>query len=356
MSQSETNRTPKSLSKPLRRMALLLTLGIFSQVAAASPAPASTTAPGYLSHPEAKKLVAEIEAEKSYPMDKLNTLLGSAEKSQSILDAIARPAEKTKTWAEYRPIFLTQDRVDKGVEFYQAHKDTFLRAEKEFGVSRYVILAIIGVETRYGKHKGNYRVIDALATLAFDYPPRAPFFRSELKHFLQLEQEAGIDLMSAKGSYAGAMGFGQFISSSYRHYAVDFDGDGHRDLINNPVDAIGSVANYFKQHGWKSGEPVASVARSLTDNDNPALDAVISQGPKPQKPQLTILDIKQAGLLADADYRDDEKATAMRFAGAEGTEYWIGLQNFYVITRYNHSPLYAMAVYQLSEELKQRLS
>ena len=311
----------------------------------------------YLHHPKAQAFINEISAEKSFPKAKLETLLASASKSQSILDAISRPAEKTKTWAEYRPIFLTQDRIDKGVEFYRQHEETFKQAEQTFGVSRYVILAIIGVETRYGKHKGNYRVVDALATLAFDYPPRSAFFRSELKHFLYLEKEAGIDLMTAKGSYAGAMGFGQFISSSYRHYAVDFDGDGHRDLINNPVDAIGSVANYFKEHGWQQGMPVASLARFMGDEtQHQQLDSVISQGPKPEKPRLTIMKIKQAGLMADADYADTAKATAMAFEGTEGTEYWIGLQNFYVITRYNHSPLYAMAVYQLSEELKKRLS
>src|SRR5690606_19207918 len=149
------------------------------------------------------------------------------ERKDSILEAIARPAEKTKTWAEYRPIFMTQDRIDSGVAFAKEHAAALEKAEKEFGVSRYIILAIIGVETRYGKFKGNHRVVDALATLAFDYPPRAPFFRSELKHFLHLQSEAKIDLSSAKGSYAGAMGYPQFISSSYRNFAVDFDGDQH---------------------------------------------------------------------------------------------------------------------------------
>ena len=330
-------------------------LGMFGLLA--TTAHGNEQAGSYLDHPKAKAFIAEVSQEQSYPKAKLEALLASASKSQSILDAISRPAEKTKTWAEYRPIFLTQDRIDQGVEFYHQHADTFKRAEQTFGVSRFIILAIIGVETRYGKHKGNYRVVDALATLAFDYPPRSPFFRSELKHFLQLEQEAGIDLTSAKGSYAGAMGFGQFISSSYRHYAVDFDNDGHRDLINNPVDAIGSVANYFKEHGWQQGKPVTSLARFMGNDEQQAqLDSVLSKGPKPQKPQLTIMEIKQAGLLSDADYDDDEKASAMVFEGEEGPEYWIGLQNFYVITRYNHSPLYAMAVYQLSEELKKRLS
>jgi membrane-bound lytic murein transglycosylase B len=312
------------------------------------------SAEGYLSHPEATKFIDEIASENRFPEQKLRELLASAEKKQSILDAIARPAEKTKTWAEYRPIFLTQDRIDKGAAFYQQHKQTFIQAEQQYDVSRFIILAIIGVETRYGHHKGNYRVIDSLATLAFDYPPRSTFFRSELKHFLELEKEAGIDLMQAKGSYAGAMGFGQFISSSYRHYAVDFDNDGQRDLINNPVDAIGSVANYFKRHGWQDHKPVASVARFMKSPDQQKqLDNIVNTG---LKPKLTILDIKQAGLMADANYPANEKATAMRFAGEQGAEYWIGLQNFYVITRYNHSPLYAMAVFQLSEELKQHLA
>ena len=339
----------------LKQIAPLLLSALFCHSVQADTSGQDT---GYLDHPEAQKFIAEVQQEKSYPSEKLIAWLASAQKSQSILDAISRPAEKTKTWAEYRPIFLTSDRIDKGVKFYREHEETFIRAEHEFGVSRYMILAIIGVETRYGKHKGSYRVVDSLATLAFDYPPRSPFFRSELKHFLQLEQEAGIDLMNAKGSYAGAMGYGQFISSSYRHYAVDFDNDGHRDLINNPVDAIGSVANYFKQHGWQNGAPVASLARYLGDNsqEDKKLQQVVHKGTKPQKPKLTILDIKQAGLIADADYADNAKATAMAFEGAEGLEFWIGLQNFYVITRYNHSPLYAMAVYQLSEELRKRLS
>ncbi|WP_461422555.1 lytic murein transglycosylase B [Ketobacter sp.] len=317
---------------------------------AVSAAADSKQSESYLHHPKAAAFIEEIRTEKAYPEAKLKALLDSAHQSQSILEAIARPAEKTKTWAEYRPIFMTQDRIDQGVAFYQQHQAVFERAEKEFGVSRYIILAIIGVETRYGKHKGNYRVIDALTTLAFDYPPRSPFFRSELKHFLHLEKEAGIDLMQAKGSYAGAMGFGQFISSSYRHYAVDFNDDDHRDLINDPVDAIGSVANYFKQHGWKTGQPVVSKAQ--LKKSTAKTDSVINQA---LKPKLTILELKKAGLIPDDAYEDRSLATAMRFEGAQGTEYWIGLQNFYTITRYNHSPLYAMAVYQLSEALKQRL-
>lgn len=307
----------------------------------------------YLQHPQAKAFIDEVVAEGKFSKADVEALISNAQRKDSILEAIARPAEKTKTWAQYRPIFMTQDRLDGGVEFARQHADALARAEKEFGVSRHIITAIIGVETRYGRHKGNFRVVDALATLAFDYPPRAPFFRSELKHFLHLKEEAHIDLLSATGSYAGAMGFPQFISSSYRNFAVDFDGDQHIDLINNPVDAIGSVANYFKAHGWDQQKPVASVARYLGEDDQEAsLDSVVNQD---LKPVLSVADLRKRGLQADADYPADALATALRLEGADGTEYWIALNNFYVITRYNRSPLYALAVYQLSEALRQKL-
>lgn len=307
----------------------------------------------YLQHPQAKAFIDEVVAEGKFSKADVEALISNAQRKDSILEAIARPAEKTKTWAQYRPIFMTQDRLDGGVEFARQHADALARAEKEFGVSRHIITAIIGVETRYGRHKGNFRVVDALATLAFDYPPRAPFFRSELKHFLHLKEEAHIDLLSATGSYAGAMGFPQFISSSYRNFAVDFDGDQHIDLINNPVDAIGSVANYFKAHGWDQQKPVASVARYLGEDDQEAsLDSVVNQD---LKPVLSVADLRKRGLQADADYPAEALATALRLEGADGTEYWIALNNFYVITRYNRSPLYALAVYQLSEALRQKL-
>ena len=308
----------------------------------------------YLQHPLAKAFVDEVVAEGKFKRADIEALLASATRKDSILEAIARPAEKTKTWAEYRPIFLTQDRIDGGVEFAKKYADALAKAEQEFGVSRYIIMAIIGVETRYGKFKGNYRVVDSLATLAFDYPPRAPFFRNELKEFFHLQSEAHIDLMTATGSYAGAMGFPQFISSSYRNFAVDFDGDQHTDLINNPVDAIGSVANYFKQHGWNGEEPVVSLARYLGDDDKEAaLDAVVNQD---LKPVLTVADLRRQGLEPDQAFNADALAIALKLEGADGIEYWIGLNNFYVITRYNRSPLYALAVYQLSEALRNRLN
>ena len=347
MSNSKKNQTGIRLLLP----ALLCGIFPFSLPGKAQ----GNVSASYLSHPQSKAFIDEIVAENIYPRPALEQLLESASKQQSILDAIARPAEKTKSWAEYRAIFLTQDRIDKGIDFYKQYQSAFAQAEKKYGVPRQIILAIIGVETRYGQHKGNYRVIDSLATLAFDYPPRSPFFREELKQFLKLQAEAGINLSKVKGSYAGAMGYGQFISSSYRHYAVDFNNDGRIDLINTPEDAIGSVANYFKEHGWQNGAPITSVARYLqpsNDKQN-ALSDVINRD---LKPQYTVAELRQRGLLADTDLDQQQKATAMQLNGSNGVEYWIGLQNFYVITRYNHSHLYAMAVFQLSEELKKRLN
>ncbi|HVL00830.1 MAG TPA: lytic murein transglycosylase B [Dongiaceae bacterium] len=308
----------------------------------------------YLKHPEAGRFIDEVVKETQFPRPELEALLASATRKDTILEAIARPAEKTKTWAEYRPIFVTQDRIDGGIDFYKTHASTLERAEKEFGVSRFIIVAIIGVETRYGKHKGNYRVIDSLATLAFDYPPRAPFFRNELKEFLHLKQEAHIDLMTAKGSYAGAMGYPQFISSSYRKWAVDFDADQHIDLIDNPVDAIGSVGSYFKAHGWQDGAPVVSLARYMgKEEDEAKLDSWVNQD---LEPVHTVADFRKAGLAPDQEVADTLKATALKLEGEDGTEYWLGLNNFYVITRYNRSPLYSLSVYQLSEALRSKLN
>jgi len=201
------------------------------------------------------------------------------------------------------------------------------------------------VETLYGRRTGKYRVIDSLSTLAFDYPDRAAFFRSELKHFLYLVREEGKDAKKTLGSYAGAMGYGQFISSSYRNYAVDFDDDGVRDIWNNPADAIGSVANYLAKHGWQAGELVTVVASSPTV-ETPAVFNVSL------KPTSTVLEMSLIGVRTATELNSDTIVSPMVLTGKSGEEYWLGLQNFYVITRYNHSKLYAMAVFQLSERLK----
>ena len=302
----------------------------------------------YAGHPGVAELVDEMVDEQGFERDYLLGLFAQAERKDSILEAIARPAEKTKAWYEYRRIFVTEDRTQQGVEFVRRYRDSLRRAEREYGVPMELIAAIIGVETRYGRFTGRYRVIDALSTLAFDYPPRAAFFSSELRAYLLMTREQGLPADELKGSYAGAMGYGQFIPSSYRAYAVDFDGDGIVDIINNPVDAIGSVANYFKQHQWRAGLPIAAGGRVAPGyREDWANDGL--------KPQRSLEELARGGITSDEPMAPDTLATLMAFEGEDGPEYWLGWHNFYVITRYNHSAMYAMSVYQLSQAIGERL-
>lgn len=290
------------------------------------------------------KMVTKHQFDEQFVRD----TLAQANKDQVILDAIARPWE-AKPWYQYYPIFLTEKRLEKGLSFWKKHAETLAKAEKETGVPAQIITAIIGVETFYGTYKGKYSVLDALYTLGFHYPPRSTFFSSELEQYFLLTREEGFDVHELKGSYAGAMGWGQFISSSYRHYAIDFDGDGVRDLLNNPTDAIGSVANYFKVHGWKRDEQVAFTAD--IDKNSSGYSALISKSLKFTDEWQTLYD---AGVQINADIEltPQQSVKLLEFELKNDKEYWVGLPNFYVITRYNHSPLYAMAVYQFSEQLR----
>lgn len=304
-----------------------------------------TTATAAVDSPELPGFIAEMVSKHQFDADQLATLFDQAELRPSIIAAITRPAEG-KPWYQYRPIFVTEARIEGGLEFWAAHENDLLRAQQTYGVPAEIIVAIIGVETRYGGNTGSYPVLDALATLAFDYPARASFFRGELENYLLLTREENIDPLSLKGSYAGAMGFPQFIPSSYREYAVDFDGDGRRDLVNNVTDAIGSVANYFSAHGWQPGQVVAVPVQVDANTDYSEL---LNGG---LKPQFSLQELKQKNVSITAELPDTELAALLEFEDESGVEYWVGLQNFYVITRYNHSPLYAMAVYQLSQELR----
>ena len=299
---------------------------------------------GYASHPAYPAFEAKMVQEHGFKAEELRRLLGDAERKDSILEAIACPAEKRLTWGEYRKVFITQARIDGGVAFWRENKDVLAQAAKRFGVDPEVVVAIIGVETRYGGNMGSYRVIDALATLAFDYPPRSAFFGGELEQFLVMAREQGFDALQLKGSYAGAMGMGQFIPSSFRAYAVDFDGDGRADIWNNRADAIGSVANYFNRHGWTAGahvvdraSPMGSVA---TERMNPGLE-----------PNTVVSELPALGLSPRVSLPAEERVLPLMLETDAGTEYWLGRHNFYVITRYNRSPLYAMAVHQLSQEI-----
>lgn len=324
--------------------AVLRRAGLVSGVALVIGALPSFGSASYLQDPEAQAFADKMRSEYGFEEQSLERWLSAAEKQQKIIDAISRPAEKTLEWSDYRRIFLTEDRIQGGKAFIEEHQETFARAEADLGLSRYYAAAILGVETRYGRHRGNYRVLDALATLAFDYSPRGSFFRKELEHFLLLTREQGFDPLVLKGSYAGAMGYGQFISSSYRAYAIDFDADGVADILENPTDAIGSIANYFARHGWKPGQPVAE---KVTVNDEQRKLAETRL-----KPSRTLGDFRAAGVEVVAGLHDSAPARLLRLEGETGTEYWLTYHNFYVITRYNHSSLYAMAVMQLAQALQ----
>lgn len=294
----------------------------------------------------AKKFIDEMMLEHDYGYKKLTHLLSKAKRQDRALELIQKPAE-AKPWYEYRDIFLTEERIRLGVEFWNKHAGLIQKASKQYGVAPEIIVAIIGVETYYGRQTGGFPVFDTLVTLGFDYPPRGEFFSGQLKDLLLLVREEKLSLHDLQGSYAGAMGMGQFIPSSYRHYAVDFDQDGQRDLWHSPADAIGSVANYFKQHGWKMGQPVVVAIGELTNPDKSMLEAGM-------KPSYQRDDFIRAGinLKWPSDYND--KAALLDFTYKDRVEYWAGLHNFYVITRYNHSILYARAVYELSQAIKQQ--
>ncbi len=296
----------------------------------------------YSESPEVASFITEMTRDYGFADEQLVDLFGEVERKQSIIDAISRPAERVKQWKDYRPIFITDSRIARGVDFWRQHEAALARAEKEYGVPAQYIVAIIGVETFYGGNTGSYRVLDALSTLAFDYPPRAPFFRKELREFLMLSREEQVDPITLKGSYAGAMGLPQFMPSSFRAYAVDFDGDGHINIWSNPDDAIGSVASYFKRHGWLAGEPV--VSRASVSGDK--VDQGLTEGLEPVK---NINQLNELGWSITDKLDGEMPVTAFRFKGVDGDEYWLGLPNFYVITRYNRSSMYAMAVTQLAE-------
>lgn len=320
--------------KPVAVLGVSLWLSLFSAVSQSAD---------YTGRKDVTQFIDEMVSEHQFSKAELEGWMAQAIKKQSILDAISRPAEKRLTWKEYRKIFVTSSRIKKGVNFWKENASILAKAEKEFGVPAEVIVAIIGVETRYGQNKGRYRVVDALSTLGFDYPPRSKFFRKELKQFFLLAREQKQDPMALLGSYAGAMGYGQFIPSSYRAYAIDYTADGFADIWNNPTDAIGSVANYFKRHGWKNGEPVVVRARTKAPYNRELLNDSL-------KPKHTVASLADQG-YTPVEALAEQTANMIQLKGQYGTEFWMGLNNFYVITRYNHSRLYAMAVWQLSQEI-----
>lgn len=292
---------------------------------------------------DVQSFVRQMAAEHQFDRADLTRLLEGAERRQDILDAISKPAEGLPWW-RYRQIFIKPQRIQAGAAYWGEHEAALNRAHEQFGVPPEIIVAIIGVETFYGRHTGKYPVLDALYTLGFHYPKRGAFFRKQLGEFLLLAREQNLPPNEPKGSYAGAMGRPQFIPSSYRAYAIDFDGDGKTDIWDNDTDAIGSIGNYFALHGWRKGAPITTRVSGADARH----ERFVAAG---MQPTLEVGKLRGSGLTLDPGIPDTAHASLIRLEQGDSSDYWAGLQNFYVITRYNHSNLYAMAVYQLSREI-----
>ncbi len=297
---------------------------------------------------DVREFIAHMAATSPFKKRQLRKLLKAAQSQPAIVEAMDRPAEKAKPWSEYRPIFINEKRIREGTDFWIAHRRELDQASVRSGVAPEYLAAILGVETYYGRLTGSYRVLDALATLAFDYPARARFFRDELEQFLLLTRDVGLDPVKVKGSYAGAMGAPQFMPSNYRRFAVDADADGHIDLWNNWSDVCASIGNYLKEHGWNAGEPVLSEA-SVASDKAPELDGrklALSE---------TVGSLHAKGVSFESSMPEDTPALLIAADDADGVHWRVGYNNFYVITRYNHSALYAMAVYELASAVRQRI-
>jgi len=276
----------------------------------------------------------------------LDELFQSVQIKESILKTISKPAEGLP-WHKYRKIFLTESRINGGVKFWRENAQALTAAEQQYGVPAEIIVAIIGVETLYGQNTGNHRIIDALSTLAFAYPPRSKFFRDELENFLLLCRDEHINPLEPAGSYAGAMGIPQFMPSSFRTYAVDFDSDNRRDIWHNSNDVIASIANYFARHQWQPGQAIAFPVKAKSEKYKSALKQEL-------KLELTVAELQSLDVDTTVSLPLNSKVTLLAFEQEQSEELWAALDNFYVITRYNHSPLYAMAVYQLSQAISNK--
>jgi membrane-bound lytic murein transglycosylase B len=301
-------------------------------------------AEGFLTDPRAEQLILDLQ-QSGLDADQIRQWLAQGEFLESTRTSMAAPRERTATWAEYRPLFVNDLSIERGREFMAEHAEAFARVESELGIDPRVVAAIIGVETRYGRFVGTHSVMNALGTTAFSDSPRSDYFLRELNAFFRLAANEGIDPLSLQGSFAGASGIPQFMPSSFLAYAIDFNGDGQRDIWHNMEDAIGSVANYLAAHHWQPGAPVAIPARLQSRSAAEWVDHTR------RRPHTAFSEVAAAGWLPAQDIDPDEAVSLFRLEGEQGEEFWLGLQNFYVITRYNHSILYAMAVYHLSQQL-----
>lgn len=329
------------MSRPARLLSVLLGFALSSSITVAA------AAAQYAEREDVRQFITEMVDRHGFARKELRTLFSQARFQPTIIKAITPPTEqRAKSWQAYRALFLTPQRIEAGMEFRERHREALSRAVELYGVPEEIIVAIIGVETVYGRNTGNYRVIDALTTLAFDYPPRAEFFRTELENYLLFTRDAGIDTAGLKGSYAGAIGIPQFMPGTYRRYAVDLDGDGKQDLSGSFADAIGSVANFLQAHGWETGQPVAFAAQVQGENYREMVDAGI-------KPTYRYGDLADFGVSAEGKTTADAPCALIELATpGEASRYLVGLTNFYVLTRYNRSSLYAAAVLELAQAVK----
>lgn len=330
------------MSRPARLLTALLAFALSSSITVTA-----TAAGQYGEREDVRRFIAEMVDRHGFVGKELRALFSRARFQPAIIKAITPPTEaRAKSWQAYRALFLTPQRIEAGVEFRGRHREALARATELYGVPEEIIVAIIGVETVYGRNTGNYRVIDALSTLAFDFRPRAEFFRAELEHYLLYARDAGIDTLAQKGSYAGAIGIPQFMPGSYRLYAVDLDGDGKQDLSGSFADAIGSVAYFLQAHGWESGQPVAFAAQVHGENYRKLVDAGI-------KPTYRYGDLAGFGVSARGETTADAPCALIELeTPGEASEYLVALTNFYVLTRYNRSSLYAAAVLDLAQAVK----
>jgi membrane-bound lytic murein transglycosylase B len=308
----------------------------------AAAAAVAGAAESFGERPEVQSFIGELVERHGFDAGKLNRVFARAQRLDAALQLIL-PGERAP-WQDYRAQFINETRIARGAAFWKVNRKPLARAERKYGVPAAIIVAILGVETNYGRNMGRYRVVDALATLAFDYPPRASFFRAELEQYLLLARESRVDVFALQGSYAGAIGMPQFMPGSVRRYAVDFDGNGAIDLRRSSADAIGSVANFLREHGWRAGEPVLLRAKLAPDA------ALFTDGSL--RPRHRLGDLVAAGVALDPAPSSSEALGVL--VALEG-DYRVGLQNFYVITRYNRSAYYAAAVADLADALAARV-
>ncbi|SCK21366.1 lytic murein transglycosylase B [Vogesella sp. LIG4] len=325
--------------RALRRLALA------AMLASVSAAQADV---GLLMRPDVQRFIDEQVASGEVSRAELETVFANVDAKPNVITIMDKPST-ARPWYQFRPNFYNEKLLQEGVAFWQKNEATLQRAQQQFGVAPEMIVAILGIETRYGRVTGSFRLADVLSTLAFDYPRRAEFFRGELAEFFRLAHSENVNALSLKGSYAGAIGMPQFMPSSFRKWAVDFDGDGHRDIWNNPADAIGSVGNYFQQHGWLVGDDVV-VPVDVTPGA--AIDELVADK---FNLHYTVAELKAKGIVPRAPVRDEALAVLVPLEVAPGdTRYWLGLNNFYTITRYNKSTLYAMVAQELAQEIRNR--